>query len=617
MITDLGPSQTLTFTLGTPTNAVLGAPATNTLTIAQPPLAPTTLVFLQQPSDSTVFQPTTPDVLVEVLDQRGNPFTTGVVTLSVGAGSAGDFESPSPVTVAVDASGVADFANLFLDAPGAYTLVASSGAASTTSAGFSVAVAALDLSLNPSQTTSGVPTVSVGDSFDLGGSFAGFGDDPYQAVISWGDGAVTSVPVTVVDQLQQFATSHIYSQEGSFLVGVAIEDEQGRIVAEGALPGPVQVVPDHFGTVEVVSGQPGQTVTQSVTDTATGITYIVTLTLGPGDPPGGYLLVTQLNKPVETSEGSINYVASFDIRQFRLPTDATAAITLLIPGQLPVGSVGQLQFLDRETDPANPTQQIFQGPTFFKDANVVFVVNQFTTPSITDLTGTVFTVAAVIPGQTTAAAVSASVASAAAGATAPLQTASFRTTTQLTLTLEPSQAGQISSTRSVLRGDAADGGGSEEPEDAAEMLLEFLLDEWNSLPKFLMPALSFGGDKSAAPASQSQGSPAPATGPMSFLPSAEPPQSFSALDLFLRDPTPQFDWFKSPAPTPELGQAIYSPRPERSDPSEPGQESTAFLAAAVGLGFVLSDEPGTLSAAIGYSTRKGRAMKNRNKEIKP
>jgi len=42
------------------------------------------------------------------------------------------------------------------------------------------------LSLNPSQVTSGVPIVSVGDSFDLGGSFIDLGAAALQAVIAWG-----------------------------------------------------------------------------------------------------------------------------------------------------------------------------------------------------------------------------------------------------------------------------------------------------------------------------------------------------------------------------------------------------------------------------------------------
>src|SRR5207245_246925 len=38
LLTNPGPNQTLTFTMGTPTGATLASPSVNTLTIAQPPL---------------------------------------------------------------------------------------------------------------------------------------------------------------------------------------------------------------------------------------------------------------------------------------------------------------------------------------------------------------------------------------------------------------------------------------------------------------------------------------------------------------------------------------------------------------------------------------------------
>jgi hypothetical protein len=526
-----------------------------------------------------------------------------VVTITVAAGSPGNLDAVSTVSVPVNSAGVADFGNLVLDVAGVYTLTASyngsagsnnsvsfigsvnsNGSVSVNSAAFTAAAAGVDLSLNSSQVTSGVPTISVGDPFDLGGAFIDHAAVPLQAVISWGDGVVTSVPVTVVNQQGQFATDHVYSQEGSFLVGVTIEDAQGDIVGLGALSGPVQVVPAHFGPVDVVFGQPGQTVTQSVTDPNTGVTIIVSLTLGAGDPGGGYLLVTQLNNPLAAPTASIAaFIASFDVRQFNLPADAAAAISFIIPGDLPIGTVGQLLFLDRDSNPAGPTERGFIGPTIFIGPSVLFGVNQFTTPRITDLTGTVFTVAAAIPTQTVSAVVSASVASTAPISNIPIQTATFQTTSTLTLTLEPTQASQVSSGLSMLSTNAVGGGGGDDESGAASALLQFL---WNELEDILPKLFFRGGAADAGPTSAppSTAAPAPAV-PKGTAAPAEQQGSLSALDLFWCELTPRFDWFTLSMPVDSGENVGLNSRIDLRNPAAPTNETVAFAAAAaVGLG---------------------------------
>ena len=141
--------KTLTFTLGTPTNAVLGDTTAYTLTIDEPPPVATSLVFLQQPSDATALQPLATDVMVQVLDQFGLPVITGDVTLAVTSGSPGDFDSASTVHAPVNADGVADFNNLIFDAAGVYSLTASYGdQINFASNDFTISAAALGFSLN-------------------------------------------------------------------------------------------------------------------------------------------------------------------------------------------------------------------------------------------------------------------------------------------------------------------------------------------------------------------------------------------------------------------------------------------------------------------------------------
>jgi hypothetical protein len=106
------------------------------------------LEFNTQPSDTAVndtitgtpFDPTGPSVSVQVLDANGNPVTSsaGSVSMSIGTNPTGGTlhgTTSQPVV-----NGVATFGNLSIDVHGVgYTLVASSGAATATSASFAIA----------------------------------------------------------------------------------------------------------------------------------------------------------------------------------------------------------------------------------------------------------------------------------------------------------------------------------------------------------------------------------------------------------------------------------------------------------------------------------------------
>ncbi len=103
------------------------------------------------------------------------------------------------------------------------------------------------------------------------------------------------------------------------------------------------------------------------------------------------------------------------------------------------------------------------------------------TPTLRQLTRTVFTISVGGPSAAATATVSASVASSTAGAAVPVTTATFRTTSQLTLALEPTQAGQVSGALSSVDATSSSGGGpaatspATDPTSAA--LASFLVDE--------------------------------------------------------------------------------------------------------------------------------------------
>ncbi len=93
LLDDPGPAQTLTITLGAPSsNAVLGSPAANTLTINEPNPAPTLMSI--SPSSATLGSPDT------VVTLTGTGFVNGSTADFNGAPIATTFVSPTQLTAA-------------------------------------------------------------------------------------------------------------------------------------------------------------------------------------------------------------------------------------------------------------------------------------------------------------------------------------------------------------------------------------------------------------------------------------------------------------------------------------------------------------------------------------
>ncbi len=104
------------------------------------------LEFVQQPTNATLGASSpasiSPAVTVEVLDAYGNPETTGSVTLAFGSNPPpGSATLGGTLTEPVSASGVATFGNLTVNAAGTYTLMATSGTLTATSASFTISAA--------------------------------------------------------------------------------------------------------------------------------------------------------------------------------------------------------------------------------------------------------------------------------------------------------------------------------------------------------------------------------------------------------------------------------------------------------------------------------------------
>jgi hypothetical protein len=202
------------------------------------------------------------------------------------------------------------------------------------------------------------------------------------------------------------------------------------------------------------------------------------------------------------------------------------------------------------------------------------------TPTLQQLTRTVFTISVNVPSSAATATVSASVASADPAATAPASTATFRTTSQLTLTLEPTQAGQVSGGLSSFNAANTGGGGETTPEDAAAAgLVSFLAEEVQGRIQALWPF----GDPALGAWIQQFGHTSPdATLPLSADPGSVAPGTAPPVqreDESLRDASEYL--FRELASTlnPPLGDApaSASPHPESRQPARGAVASQGLL----------------------------------------
>jgi Bacterial Ig-like domain (group 1)/SdrD B-like domain len=546
--------------------------------------APAQLTFVSQPGKATAGQSFRTDV--KVVDQFGNAAAGIPVTVAVGAGPSFTFDDPPIALVAItDGNGVAHFTNLILDAAGAYRLTASAGALAVNSsaAGFVVFPAVVGLTPSGVQVISGIPLLPIGTSFGLTGAFIDQGMLGLNAMINWGDGQIETL--LGIGQ-GAFSDSHSYTAEGSYVVTVQVTDGSGLVVGVGAVAEAVQVFPADFGDMVIVVGQSGQTVTQTFTDKTTGATTTATLTLAPGEAVGDLLAAHILNYVPTPTPAARQFIAAFDIRQINLSDGASALVTFVIPGTYSPGLA--VYYVDAKTGQQIPFSTVRITP----GAPGTFVVSIFldghTTPTLEQAVGTVFTVAASTPSTTTTTGVSAAVASAASGAPVAVQTASFQSTSQLTLTLAASQASQVSTTRSALSNTTDGGGGDAVSDDDANALLQFLFEKLDFLPKYFFHqgAVDTGG------ASANPIAPAPtasADGPQASAALMGAQELHAALDFIFRDPAPLVARFGPAAKGNDLEGSGPQPHRERPKADAPKSGIAAYAVASLaGAGLYIS-----------------------------
>jgi hypothetical protein len=335
--------------------------------------------------------------------------------------------------------------------------------------------------------------IAAGQPVTLNGSFTDPGTlDANTVVIAWGDGSANTTLVLPA-QMRSFNAVHTYAAEGDYFPTVFITNADG---GTGAGASEVQVLPGPIDAVADARGQPGQTTVSSVTD-AQFDSISITLSLSPADLDGAEVLVAKLaDAALPSTTDRAGLLDILDVRETGAEIGDSALVTFRFRAGLDFGQTPVLRFLD----PTTGTLQLFvpsgRAGSFVLTRQGDFIVGRVlldntSTPTLLQLTRTVFTISVSVPGAAATAAVSASVASADPAATAPVSTATFRTTSQLTLTLEPTQASQVSAGLSSFNTTNSGGGGEPTPDDAAAALVSFLMEEVGDGMQAVWP---FGAD---------------------------------------------------------------------------------------------------------------------------
>jgi hypothetical protein len=330
---------------------------------------PTQLVFNPSPSDSTggVAFPTQP--VVEVRDAGGYLVTnyTGSVTVTIGTNpGSGALAGTTSVQVS---SGKAIFSNLSIDKPGAgYTLKASSGALSGTSAPFKItvgSVAKLVFNPSPSNAQAGTtfPTQPIVEAQDAGGNLVPSFNGTVTLAIGNNPGGGTlsgTVMATAVGGVTTFTGLSIDKAGVGYTLTATGGGASGTSAAFNITAGaPTQLVftssPGDTRVGVAFTNQPVVEARDAFNNVAIGFTGPVTLTItggtgAPGATLGGTVTVNAVNGVASFSGLSIDKIGT----GYRLTASIAGPITV-DSAAFNITATGLVFTLQPTTTPAGQT----------------------------------------------------------------------------------------------------------------------------------------------------------------------------------------------------------------------------------------------------------------------
>jgi hypothetical protein len=390
------------------------------------------------------------------------------------------------------------------------------------------------LNPGPVVTLPGPATTQIGASYTTTGSFSDPAIDAYSAQVDYGDGSGPMPLALAADHT--FVLNHVYAREGTFTVTVSVAGTSGPSGQASEL---VNVFAASFTNPAIAIVLPGQsgTATTFLQTPAGTVQVTATLDRALGDIGPGIILVAiyPVDPVPQATLTNTLVVAAFEVRGFGLTPRDTVFVTFEVPGLGRQTDGSELLFFNSATgklqpvigvDPTSGKRGPITGTTTAGQLILSTILNSFTVPPVTGLSGTVFTVA-VSTTVPAALQVNSPVAEAPRAErvgvttdvppTTAVRTTTFLRTSSLSMTLRASQ--------DVQSGDSQQPGGGDSAAPANN-------DQASLLQAILDRVLELFGLKAKAKTNRpAQAPPAKPTGPESMLPDPSPPEAlWSAPD---------------------------------------------------------------------------------------
>jgi len=394
---DQAGTYTLTATAAAISDIVATTGTSASFIIVAGPIANSGLTFVTEPSNISAGGTISPAVIVQAVDQYGNPVSGQSVSLSIAPITALSGSGPA----VTNAAGQAVFSSLSVDSAGTYTLKATAASATATSSSFIVSpgtpnLANSTLTVNPAvivENGTSTVTLNVVDNFGnavpgqtvvfslgLGGTSNG----TFSAVTDHGNGTYTA---TFTGTLPGTATPIVATINGNAVTSTAptITVLAQKLSFTVEPPSSLAAGTTFTVTVQVVDqsgnalAEPGLTVTLNPSaSTLSGAT--TGTTNGSGQVVFSGLFMTLVGTYTLTSSSSAVGVASGVSSQFTITAGAAATLAYLSqPSSTTAGSVISpvtVQALDKYDNPVpNATISVSSSPNPLSSGTLSLVSN--------------------------------------------------------------------------------------------------------------------------------------------------------------------------------------------------------------------------------------------------
>jgi hypothetical protein len=352
----------------------------------------------------------------------------------------------------------------------------------------------------------------------------------YVATISWGDGTTSPGVITTADgQTFNVFGTHTYHIQTDFLVDVKVTYLKTGAF-ETTAPSAAAVVSASQGAqlaeIGFIRGRPGDTSLSA----SNGVVDAELSQPSPNSLTATVFVARYRNNPQPAFTDGSNF---YDVRVTGSGPGALLVVTFRFSEANATAAL--LQFFDQATGTYMPVQSATRFPVVVDLAGQTITVTFDATsfPKLKDLVGSVFSISVTVPPSPPQSALSPAASLASAGQGAAAQEVAFQPSTQLGLSLVPSQTSTLAAARADLTGAAPDSG------EMSDDDFRFLVDLLNAVlgdakpgpdgrPAGRPASSPAGRDATAGPEEEQEPAPGPNPGEVR----AEPAPDVDPLDAF-------------------------------------------------------------------------------------